>query len=145
MRVFKRYSLDREERIEVVRNTASFLTKAGTVSFAYIYGSFSKEEGFNDIDLAVYIDESKVSNIFDAQLELGVSLEREIGYPVDCRAFNLAPLSFRFSIITFGDLIFSRDEGRRVSFETMTRSRIAQKRLVVRNESCHGRVSYKKP
>lgn len=87
MRVFKRYSLDREERIEIVRNTASFLTKAGTVSFAYIYGSFSKEEGFNDIDLAVYIDESKVSNIFDAQLELGVSLEREIGYSVDCKAY----------------------------------------------------------
>ncbi len=123
MRVLKRYSLDREERIEIARNTAAFLTKAGTVSFAYIYGSFSKEEGFNDIDLAVYIDESKVSNVFDAQLELGISLEREIGYPVDCRAFNLAPLSFRFSIITFGDLIFSRDEGRRVSFETMTRSR----------------------
>ena len=125
MQAFKRYKISPEERIEVIEKITVFLEKEEVVLFAYIYGSFCEEDGFNDIDVAVYVDETTVKKeaFFDYQLGLAVRLERELKrYPVDCRALNIAPLSFRFSVITRGDLLYSNNEKERVSFEVMTRS-----------------------
>ncbi len=125
MRPVKRFGINNEDRREIVDRIAAFLAKIGTISFGYIYGSFFEKEGFNDIDVAVFVDERAVrkEDCFKYQLELGVELEREIGrYSIDCRALNLAPLQFRFSVITKGELVFSRDEAERVLFETRARS-----------------------
>lgn len=125
MQVLKRYIIGDEERKSIIQDISDFLENEGAVSFAYIYGSFIEEDGFNDLDIAVYIDESviKKESLFDCQLDMGVRLESELNsYPVDCRILNIAPLSFRFSVVTKGELIFSRDEKERVSFEVITRS-----------------------
>ena len=125
MQVLKRYIISDEECKSIIQNISAFLENEDAVSFAYIYGSFIEEDGFNDIDIAVYIDESviKKESLFDCQLDMGVRFESELNsYPVDCRILNIAPLSFRFSVVTKGELIFSRDEKERVSFEVITRS-----------------------
>ena len=125
MQVLKKHIISDEERKSIVQNISAFLENESAVSFAYIYGSFIEDDGFNDIDIAMYIDESiiKKESLFDCQLDMGVKLENKLNsYPVDCRILNIAPLSFRFSVVTKGELIFSRDEKERVSFEVITRS-----------------------
>ena len=125
MHAFKRYKINPEERIEAIGKITASLENEEVVLFAYIYGSFCEEDGFNDIDVAVYVDETAIKKeaFFDYQLGLAVRLERELKrYTVDCRALNIAPLSFRFSVITRGDLLYSKNEKERVSFEVMTRS-----------------------
>lgn len=125
MQILKKHKFDGKTRRETIARIAAFLKGEKAVSFAYIYGSFIEDSGFNDIDLAVFVDEAIVNHekMLDCQLDLSVNLEREfMSYPVDVRALNIAPLSFRFSVITKGELAFSRNERERVSFEVMTRS-----------------------
>lgn len=125
MRAFKRYKINTGERPGIVGKITACLEKEDAVLIAYIYGSFREEEGFNDIDVAVFVDETAIKKdaMIDYQLGLAVRLERDIkSFPVDCRALNIAPLSFRFSVINRGDIIYSRDEKKRVSFEVTTRS-----------------------
>lgn len=96
MQVLKKYKVTAQERIQAIEGILSFLEKEEIVSFAYIYGSFYSEDGFNDIDVAVYLNEAAVKGIdmFDFQLDLGVRLERDLNtYPIDCRALNIAPLT----------------------------------------------------
>lgn len=125
MQAIKRYKLNPEERGTVLRGITTFLDNEKAILFAYVYGSFCGEDGFNDIDVAVYVNETAITkdDRLDYQLGLAVRLERELmQYPIDGRILNNAPLSFRFSVITHGDLIYAKDEKARVSFEAMTRS-----------------------
>jgi len=125
MQAFKRFKLTPEERATVINDIAAFLDKEEAILFAYVYGSFCEEDGFNDIDVAVYVNETAIVKdaSLDYQLGLAVRLERELKqFPIDIRILNNAPLSFRFSVITHGDIIYSKDEKARVSFEAMTRS-----------------------
>lgn len=125
MQSFKRFTLNPEERATIISDISAFLGKEEAILFAYVYGSFCGEDGFNDIDVAVYVDETAITkdDRLDYQLGLAVRLERELKqYPIDSRILNNAPLSFRFSVITHGDLIYAKDESARVSFEAMTRS-----------------------
>ncbi len=125
MQAFKRYTLSPEERGTVMRGITAYIDKEEAILFAYVYGSFCGEDGFNDIDVAVYVNETVLTkdDHLNYQLGLAVRLERERKqYPIDIRILNNAPLSFRFSVITHGDLVCARDEKARVSFEAMTRS-----------------------
>ncbi|MBE9504155.1 MAG: hypothetical protein IME96_08275, partial [Proteobacteria bacterium] len=126
MRLLKNLKVTEKEQKEVICNIEAFLNQEKSVLYSYIYGSFIEGKGFNDIDIAIYVDEESMSedNLLQCQLELGVKLETLLQkYPIDCRLLNQAPLSFRFSVITEGELIFSRNENKRISFETLTRSR----------------------
>lgn len=125
MQALKRYTLNPAGRATVISDIAAFLDNEEAILFAYVYGSFCGEDGFNDIDVAVYVNETAIAkdNRLDYQLGLAVRLERELKqYPIDIRIVNNAPLSFRFSVITHGDLIYAKDEKARVLFEAMTRS-----------------------
>jgi len=125
MQAFKRFRLTPEERGKVLREITAFLDNEEAILFAYVYGSFCGEDGFNDIDVAVYVNETAITkdDRLDYQLGLAVRLERALKqYSIDSRILNNAPLSFRFSVITHGDLICAKDEKVRVSFEAMTRS-----------------------
>ena len=53
MHAFKRYKINPEERIEAIGKITASLENEEVVLFAYIYGSFCEEDGFNDIDVAV--------------------------------------------------------------------------------------------
>ena len=50
--------LNKKEVIEEIKN---FIESRAEIIFAYIFGSFVENETFNDIDLAIYIDENIIS------------------------------------------------------------------------------------
>ncbi|MEM2136220.1 MAG: nucleotidyltransferase domain-containing protein [Candidatus Jordarchaeaceae archaeon] len=86
------------------------------ILFAYIYGSFL-EGRFRDVDVAIYLDSERDVRY---ALNLEGELEECVGVPVDVRILNSASLPFKFRVISQGILLFSRDEGRRSNFESLT-------------------------
>ena len=46
---------------EVIEEIKNFIESQAEIIFAYIFGSFVENETFNDIDLAIYIDENIIS------------------------------------------------------------------------------------
>jgi hypothetical protein len=47
MQAIKRYTLNPEERGTILRGITAFLDNEEAVLFAYVYGSFCGEDGFN--------------------------------------------------------------------------------------------------
>lgn len=114
------FSIDSDRKREVIREIGEILRGIPEILFAYVHGSFLKGR-FRDVDVAVYLSgRHDRKSILKKELKLEELLERKIGYPVDVRALNHAPLSFRFNVMRYGELILSRDENLRSDFEAMT-------------------------
>lgn len=94
------------------------LAERGEVIFAYIHGSFN-EDHFRDVDIAVYVEEDKVEDFLDYELELSMKIEEVIRLPADVRVLNSAPLSFRYRAIR-GELLISKNEELRFRFVEKT-------------------------
>ena len=109
--------LSSEEKEELLAKTTAFLEERSPAVFAYVFGSFLGDETFNDIDIALYMEDHGGKDI----LELERGLEGLLGMEVEMNRLNTAPLSFAFRVIKEGRLIFSRDESRRCDFEERTR------------------------
>ncbi|MCD6384158.1 nucleotidyltransferase domain-containing protein [Candidatus Sumerlaeota bacterium] len=106
--------LDKEKAVATLRELISHRDE---VIFAYLHGSFLSGEGFNDIDIAVFVDESHVprEKVLDYEFDLARQLQEVIKFPVDVRILNYAPLGFRY-YATSEQVLFSRDEERRCEF-----------------------------
>jgi len=114
------FSIDPDRKEEVIREIGEILRSVPEILFAYIHGSFLMGR-FRDVDIAVYLRGSHdKKSILKTELKLEELLERKIGYAVDVRVLNQAPLSFRFNVIRHGELVFSRDENLRSDFEALT-------------------------
>ena len=103
-----------EEKIRV------FLRDRQEIIFAYIFGSFSKSDAFNDIDLAIYIDNHKLlkDDATFYEVELSIDMEKIIKIPVDVVILNKASPQI-VSIASRGVLVKDEDEGIRVDFITL--------------------------
>lgn len=92
----KRYKkTSQTEKSAIENNIKSVLEKHPEIVFAYIHGSFAKQEDFKDIDVAVYL-----KDIPSSPLQYELALETELigaiaPYPVDVRLLNASPLSFK--------------------------------------------------
>jgi uncharacterized protein YutE (UPF0331/DUF86 family)/predicted nucleotidyltransferase len=92
------------------------------VSAAYLAGSLSSRASFgqlSDIDVAILLmDQIKSDQFFDYQLfflsELANRLESD---SIDVVILNQASLLLKLQVIKYGQILFSRDEKRRISFE----------------------------
>jgi len=115
--------LGEEERKKMQEILTNCLEKEETIRFAYLHGSFAEGRPFRDIDIAVFVDESRFSKkeALDFEVSCSVKLERTIGMPVDVRVINYAPLAFQYHS-TAGTLLMRRDDDFRVDFLTKTRS-----------------------
>jgi len=93
------------------------------VNAAYLAGSLSKRTSFGhltDVDIAILLMEQIKSDQFlDYQLyffsELAKRLESD---NIDVMILNQASLLLKLQVIKYGQILFSRDEKLRVSFET---------------------------
>jgi predicted nucleotidyltransferase len=103
----------KKQKIKSILNEA--IGSINEVEFAYIYGSFLKDSGFHDIDVAVYLRRIEHRNSLECELSISSMLEKKIRFPVDVRILNYAPNSFCYEV-TRGEVIFSRNEGLRSSF-----------------------------
>src|SRR5215469_1820545 len=93
------------------------------VNAAYLTGSLSTRATFGhltDIDIAILLmDQIKADQFLDYQLyflsELAKRLESDT---IDIVILNQASLLLKLQVIKYGQILFSRDEKQRVSFET---------------------------
>ncbi len=93
------------------------------VNAAYLAGSLSNRTSFghlSDVDIAILLmDQIKSDQFLDYQLyffsELAKRLESD---SIDVVILNQASLLLKLQVIKYGQILFSRDEKQRVSFET---------------------------
>lgn len=112
--------IDKERIIQQIKEF--FLKEKGKrILFSYLHGSFLTEDRFNDIDIAVYLEEEALikSHPVDLEISLSIEMEHEIGLPIDVKILNRAPLGFRYQA-TSGLSIFSKDELKREDFLCQT-------------------------
>ncbi|MEF8879628.1 MAG: nucleotidyltransferase domain-containing protein [Candidatus Thermoplasmatota archaeon] len=97
-----------------------FLKKEKKIVFAYLHGSFLTDT-FRDIDIGIYLSnvDSK-KKMLDYELYLEERLNSKTGFVFDIRVLNHAPVSFCYSVIKNGEVLFSRDENQRADFESLS-------------------------
>jgi uncharacterized protein len=113
------YEIATEEKKEIEVRIGQFVSNRTEIALAYLHGSFPTR-AFRDIDLAVVVNDTGRRKSLQYELDMESELEQFIGFPFDVRILNQAPLSFRFSVIRSGVLLFSRNEGFRSDFEALT-------------------------
>lgn len=86
---------------------------------AYIFGSFVTADAFADVDVAILLMPPPKKPL-DLELAIEMELEDIVGYPVDVRLLNQAPLSFRWTVIHEGVVIVDRKPNFRADFEGIT-------------------------
>ncbi len=107
-----------EELLTELKNSLSVFKE---VSFAYLFGSAIRGVEFRDIDVAIYLLPCPDSSYerFKYAMRVGRALEKAISErrEVDVRILNEAPLFFQYEVIQTGQLIFQREENRRIHYE----------------------------
>ncbi|MGQ4915739.1 MAG: type VII toxin-antitoxin system MntA family adenylyltransferase antitoxin [Candidatus Asgardarchaeia archaeon] len=87
--------------------------KYNQVIFAILFGSIATDEQspISDIDIAVYVDETKVDDLFKFQLKLlGAFNDCFKTDEIDLVILNEAPPALKYEIIKKGILVFCRNE-----------------------------------
>ncbi len=99
------------------------LEKEPEVLFSFLFGSYAKgiQNEHSDIDIAIYlIDESLIEKDPLYTSRLAIKIERALPEKktVDVRLLNGSTLRFKSQVLRFGKLLFSKDEKKRIEFET---------------------------
>jgi predicted nucleotidyltransferase len=100
------------DRKAIVQKIISILEVRHEIIFAYVHGSFTQDIPFRDLDIAMYLDEKRLSTYNELDYEEGLSemLSADVRVIVDVRVLNRSPLGFLYSVFKNGCLLFSRDE-----------------------------------
>lgn len=95
---------------DIKRVIAEHLALRLEIVFAIVYGSAAEGRPFQDVDVAVWVNEACLTqrDHYAYVFELADELERLIPYPVDVRLINDAPLPFRYNV-SRGQPILARD------------------------------------
>jgi uncharacterized protein len=96
------------DRERAILELAGALQAHEEVAFAFVHGSFLLDGPFRDIDVAVFLGPS-TPHPAERALELGEQLSALVRMPVDVRALNDAPVTFRFHALR-GRLLCANDE-----------------------------------
>jgi predicted nucleotidyltransferase len=95
------------------------------VQLAYLYGSSvtGQMTPFSDVDVALVVGETiRPLSRLKLTLRVQLALADRCGIEnADVRVIDDAPLVFRGRLVSDGVLVYARDEGVRVAFETATR------------------------
>ena len=102
----------------IKEKASSILKDEDNILFAYLYGSTAtgKFTEDSDIDIGIYCSDQEHDNLYPERLS--AELEKEFGREVDVRILNERNLIFLHQVLKNGELIFSKDERKRVEFET---------------------------
>ncbi len=105
---------------EIIQKIKPVLEKKVNVVFSYLFGSsVHRAHADSDIDIAVFIKSNDTKTLLSIEKDLDVELAPILPQQrVDLLIINVAPLVIQFKVITEGEVIFSRDEQKRVDFET---------------------------
>jgi len=113
-------NIKKEKIYEKLKN---YLYTKEEILACYVFGSFVKDVVFNDIDVAVLLDEKKNKNInyFYKGIELMVeiSLATDVNN-IDILILNDAPVIFKYEIIQRSECIFFKQVAQRELFEDLS-------------------------
>jgi hypothetical protein len=112
-----------EERKSVQKILGTYLQEEEGIPFAYLHGSFSEGRPFHDIDVAVFVEETRIprEKALDFELAASLRMEEKVRVPVDLKVINYVPLGFQYHS-TAGTLLMCKNEELRVDFLTKIRS-----------------------
>ncbi len=119
----RRFRIDEDSKQSIIDTLTVELSRYDEIVFAYLHGSFAGPSPFRDIDIAIFVKEDprpdlKMRNLYEISIESRV--EKAVGFPVDVRVLNDAPLSFRYAVIRDGLLLLCRDDHARTEFQGLT-------------------------
>jgi uncharacterized protein len=102
---------DGPERERLVAALQHELEARPEIMFAYLHGSFLAGAAYRDIDVAIWLDTSRVArgDLDRYALDLSVALHLRLKQPVDVRALNDASLAFRYHALN-GRPLVARDQ-----------------------------------
>lgn len=113
------HQLSETARKEIEKKIKDILVKKSEISFAFAHGSFVKEGHFQDIDIAIFLDQIP-EHLLDYELSLETELMNTVGaYQVDVRVLNTAPLSFKYNVIKNGSILLVKDDNKRTDFQKL--------------------------
>lgn len=100
---------------------ATFLKAFPEILFAVLYGSAVEGMTFRDLDLALWVDRSRLPSEGDLEFEFRVESQMRqcLPFVVDVRVVNDAPLSFRYHV-SRGIPLLVRDEDAFTTFQERT-------------------------
>ena len=106
-----------------LRETASRVLADAPVLFAYLFGSHARGTAApdSDVDVAVLLEDSvPPASYLDLSLRLAGELERaaRVGPLEALVVLNEAPLPLAGRVVREGEVLYSRDEPRRVRYES---------------------------
>ena len=108
-----------------LRKIASAVFEGTPVLFAYLYGSFAKDlsHPFSDLDVGVYVKDLDLGACLKLELSLALRIDEDLDHVVqsEIRVVNHLPLVVLGRILGDGELIYSKDEMKRIDFETQIR------------------------
>ena len=107
------------EKDAILEKLAGAIAGQEEILFAYVFGSFSEDAPFHDIDVGIYLSGTDPAAALRSGAETALRLEQALRYPVDVSVLNSAPLPFLFHVIR-GLPIFARDEDLRAEIVEQT-------------------------
>ena len=101
------------------KRIAGGLSKFRDVEAGYVFGSFLTGK-FTDIDVALLI--SKALSPYESMklaMRVARALEKALGYrfELDVKVLNSSPIYFQHEVIKNGEVVFCRDDAKRVRYE----------------------------
>lgn len=99
------------------------LEKQPEVLFAYLFGSYAKgiQDKTSDIDVAIYLKDVNVlerNPLYPSKLAIKIEKALAEKKAVDVSVLNGSTLRFRSQVLRYGKLLHSKDEKKRIEFET---------------------------
>jgi predicted nucleotidyltransferase len=112
-----RKHLTQQEKEHIRQVLRERLMQREEVRFAYLFGSFTLEGAFEDIDVAVYVTPESLQQSDPLALSFQIAdfLEFAVGLPVDVVLLNTAPLALQFEA-TRAEPLIARDPEERADF-----------------------------
>ncbi|MEM3941918.1 MAG: nucleotidyltransferase domain-containing protein [Desulfurococcaceae archaeon] len=104
---YRYYRLDLKEK-EAVKGTVREILEE-SVELAIIFGSFVEMGAFRDVDGYVHVSSRELD--LDAVIKLSVELEERLRIPVDVISLNVVSPSFRYYILTRGEVVLEKRSG----------------------------------
>ena len=112
-RFLPRRTAPSDEREQLIRAIKDRLLQEPDIVFAYLHGSFLTEESFRDIDVGIL---SGVAKDLSFESDLSFELSTALGYEIDVRVINDAPVAFQMAALRNGRLLLSRNDDARTDF-----------------------------
>ncbi len=106
-----------------MENIIKVLENESDILFAYLFGSYAKgtHGEKSDIDIAIYLKDEGILErdpLYPSRLAIKIEKALDEKKAVDVSVLNGSTLVFRSQVLRYGKLLYSKDEKKRIKFET---------------------------